>query len=341
MSVHINTPVDVTFGISEFKVVFGDGSSVPLTQMDLVRREKEHKAVINNHTYHLDGTPVYAGLTKSIIGIVKNAAECYIELPTDTPTTTFGFSPVSQEQPDTPDVVNNISVRANALLFALGFILGGMFVMLSVIMSDSTVVKPKASQTSGEAVWQLPKGLDDSDVKSLARTAPTRNQKWHINDAEIKDDIELGPPKPFTNWDGKEWMIRTSLPEAEQAVRREKYATLRETEITAQIVLKWNELGIKATDKYICPDRSRPDILTEDRAWEVEWVDKWEEAIGQSAGYAKHTDRGRGIILIFRGEDAETDIINYLRCKVAIGDYDRIKLLVIRDPNNLIDLPIP
>jgi len=58
------------------------------------------------------------------------------------------------------------------------------------------------------------------------------------------------------------------------------------------------------------PDGSRVDILTDDVAYEVEWSDAWEEAIGQSVFYAMATDREPGVWLLLRGNYDE----DYLRC---------------------------
>lgn len=58
------------------------------------------------------------------------------------------------------------------------------------------------------------------------------------------------------------------------------------------------------------PDGSRVDILTESNAWEVEWSDKWPEAIGQSVFYGMATDRRPGVWLLLRGKRDE----DYLQC---------------------------
>lgn len=58
------------------------------------------------------------------------------------------------------------------------------------------------------------------------------------------------------------------------------------------------------------PDGSRVDILTDKVAWEVEFSDSWEEAIGQSTYYGLATNRSAGVWLLLRGKHDE----DYLRC---------------------------
>ncbi len=69
-----------------------------------------------------------------------------------------------------------------------------------------------------------------------------------------------------------------------------------------------SEIGGQAEHRL--PDGSRIDILTDDVAWEVEWSDKWEEAIGQSVFFSMATDRKPGVWLLLRGNYDE----DYLRC---------------------------
>ena len=66
-------------------------------------------------------------------------------------------------------------------------------------------------------------------------------------------------------------------------------------------------------DSYHCPDGSFVDILTPTHAVEVEWVDKWEQSLGQSTHYANMTGRKPGIWLLLRdGNEKET--ADYIRC---------------------------
>ncbi len=50
--------------------------------------------------------------------------------------------------------------------------------------------------------------------------------------------------------------------------------------------------------EVILSDKTRPDRLTPDRAWEVDFARKWAESIGQSLHYARMTGRKPGIVLI-------------------------------------------
>ena len=48
------------------------------------------------------------------------------------------------------------------------------------------------------------------------------------------------------------------------------------------------------------PDGTRCDILTDTIAYEVDFADKWAEALGQSLNYAMHTGKTPGIILVLK-----------------------------------------
>ncbi len=50
--------------------------------------------------------------------------------------------------------------------------------------------------------------------------------------------------------------------------------------------------------EVILSDQTRPDCLTPDRAWEVDFAKKWTESIGQALHYAQKTGRRPGIVLI-------------------------------------------
>lgn len=61
----------------------------------------------------------------------------------------------------------------------------------------------------------------------------------------------------------------------------------------------WKAKGLE----YELPDGRRVDIYN-GIAWEVDWVKKWPESIGQSLGYGIATDSDSGIILLMEnGED--------------------------------------
>ena len=48
------------------------------------------------------------------------------------------------------------------------------------------------------------------------------------------------------------------------------------------------------------PDGTRCDILTDTHAIEVDFADKWAEAIGQSLNYAMQTGKKAGIVLVLK-----------------------------------------
>jgi len=50
--------------------------------------------------------------------------------------------------------------------------------------------------------------------------------------------------------------------------------------------------------EYILPDRTRVDCLTDTYAIEVDFANKWAEAIGQSLYYSNETGKQAGILLI-------------------------------------------
>ena len=66
---------------------------------------------------------------------------------------------------------------------------------------------------------------------------------------------------------------------------------------------KYLAIEMKGQSEVTLPDRSRCDILTETTAWEVEWVDKWEESIAQSINYQIESKRQfAGVIILLRGD---------------------------------------
>jgi hypothetical protein len=52
--------------------------------------------------------------------------------------------------------------------------------------------------------------------------------------------------------------------------------------------------------EYDLPDGTRVDCLAQNRAYEVEFADKWAEAIGQSFHYARMTKRQPGIVIVVK-----------------------------------------
>jgi hypothetical protein len=57
------------------------------------------------------------------------------------------------------------------------------------------------------------------------------------------------------------------------------------------------------------PDGTRCDIVTEKHAIEVDFADKWGEAIGQSLNYAFQSNKRAGILLILESKDDERHLI--------------------------------
>jgi len=57
------------------------------------------------------------------------------------------------------------------------------------------------------------------------------------------------------------------------------------------------------------PDGTRCDIVTEKHAIEVDFADKWGEAIGQSLNYAFQSNKRAGILLILESKEDERHLI--------------------------------
>jgi hypothetical protein len=69
---------------------------------------------------------------------------------------------------------------------------------------------------------------------------------------------------------------------------------------TGALIVERHPVGVE----YRLPDGRRIDIYHNGVAWEVDWVKKWPEAIGQSLGYAIATNSDPGIVLLMKsGED--------------------------------------
>ena len=66
-------------------------------------------------------------------------------------------------------------------------------------------------------------------------------------------------------------------------------------------------------------DRTRCDILTKTHAIEVDFADKWGEAIGQSLNYGFQFNRKAGIVLIL---ESENDYRHFLRINSIIEHYN-------------------
>lgn len=76
------------------------------------------------------------------------------------------------------------------------------------------------------------------------------------------------------------------------------------------------------------PDSTRCDILTEDLAIEVDFADKWAEAIGQSLNYGFQFNKKAGILLIMEHKEDER---HYIRLGSLIRHYRlEIELIPLR-----------
>lgn len=76
------------------------------------------------------------------------------------------------------------------------------------------------------------------------------------------------------------------------------------------------------------PDGTRCDLVTETHAIEVDFADKWGEAIGQSLNYAFQSNKRAGIILIL---ESESDARHLIRVNSIVRYYDLpIDVLAIR-----------
>ena len=76
------------------------------------------------------------------------------------------------------------------------------------------------------------------------------------------------------------------------------------------------------------PDGTRCDIVTDTHAIEVDFADKWGEAIGQSLSYGFQTSKRAGILLILERPDDERHLI---RVQSIIRHYELpIDVLAIR-----------
>ena len=78
------------------------------------------------------------------------------------------------------------------------------------------------------------------------------------------------------------------------------------------------------------PDGTRCDIVTATHAIEVDFADKWGEAIGQSLNYAFQSNKKAGILLILESKEDEKHLI---RVQSIIEHFDLpIDVLAIRPP---------
>lgn len=93
-----------------------------------------------------------------------------------------------------------------------------------------------------------------------------------------------------------------------------------ELEETKRLAPKYQaEATVLLDDGTIC------DLLNKKYAIEIDYTNKWYEAIGQSLHYAIVANRKPAIILLMK--DPETEWKHLIRCAVVCGKYD-IKLYV-------------
>ncbi len=87
--------------------------------------------------------------------------------------------------------------------------------------------------------------------------------------------------------------------------------------------VEWSKLiaaEISGETEVRTPDGSRVDVLTDDRAYEVEWVEKWKEAPAQAIFYGLTMNRKPTVILLMRGKSSDRRY--YLRCLAVCVETD-------------------
>lgn len=71
--------------------------------------------------------------------------------------------------------------------------------------------------------------------------------------------------------------------------------------------------------EVVLPDRTRCDCLTDDHAIEIDFAEKWAEAIGQSLYYSLQTGKRAGIALIL---ESESDRKHWIRLNSTIRHFN-------------------
>ncbi|GGF27359.1 hypothetical protein [Echinicola rosea] len=86
---------------------------------------------------------------------------------------------------------------------------------------------------------------------------------------------------------------------------------------------KWKEKDYADTiqtliggEREYAVQSGRVDLLTDEHAFEVEWANKWKDAIGQSLWYGLQTNRKPGIVLILR---SKKDYKYYIQLNSALS----------------------
>ncbi len=83
-------------------------------------------------------------------------------------------------------------------------------------------------------------------------------------------------------------------------------------------------------------ESGRIDLLTEEYAFEVEWANKWKDAIGQAIWYGLQTNKKSGIILILKSKE---DYKYYIQLNSALT-YANLneQIVVFLYPNDFQEL---
>lgn len=80
---------------------------------------------------------------------------------------------------------------------------------------------------------------------------------------------------------------------------------------------KWC-LEMKGESEVVLPDKTRADCITDTHAIEVDFANKWQEALGQSLWYAMQTGKKAGIMLIL---EQPKDNKFWIRLNTVIETY--------------------
>lgn len=94
-----------------------------------------------------------------------------------------------------------------------------------------------------------------------------------------------------------------------------------------------------AQTEVVAPDGTRCDILTDEYAIEVDFADKWAEAIGQSLNYAIQFNKRAGIVLIIESQNDYkyvirlNSIIAHFNLPIKLWNVDAAQQLPASAPN--------
>lgn len=88
-----------------------------------------------------------------------------------------------------------------------------------------------------------------------------------------------------------------------------------------------------AQTEVVAPDGTRCDILTDEYAIEVDFADKWAEAIGQSLNYAIQFNKRAGIVLIIESQNDYkyvirlNTIINHFKLPIKLWNIEPTEVI--------------